>query len=489
MIDAKKVPKELLKNRDAIECNFIFCLYKDPLLMMDYEQYAEGVNKLDILTEDGKFYYELAWRLYRAGYRVFDHISIYEYLSDKEPVREQFENRGGFKTVQEITSLLSTENVNTYFDELSKSNLLIYLDKNGFDVLSELDKFKEMNCEEVYSYFEYKLNTISIGKIDSVQAEDLSTGYDSYIDEWDKGTQVGFRIGFPLLNYQLAGVHKENLLLHMAHIGNGKTTTSILFYVLPAIENGQNVCIIGNEQSESEFRQMVLATVMFNKVRYFGMNRQKIIFGHYSEEQREALKAASDWLEAQPGKLKFVPMPDYSINRVKKIVRRYSSIGYELFIFDTLKPEQESSDKAWALLSDVAKELFLLAKKQKVAIIATAQLSSESMARKYLDLSCIGKSRAIAETATQVVMFRTLRDDEKEKLKVYTFGVTDDSGGKKIKKIQQLDADKDYIVLFTPKNRFGNVSPQLVYQRNMNFNTYYEVGYCDVPYDGYLTRK
>ena len=58
----------------------------------------------------------------------------------------------------------------------------------------------------------------------------------------------------------------------------------------------------------------------------------------------------------------------------------------------------------------------MLAKKENVAIIATAQLSAESMSRRYLDLSCVGKSRAIAETATQVVMFRTLSEDEKEKL-------------------------------------------------------------------------
>ena len=64
----------------------------------------------------------------------------------------------------------------------------------------------------------------------------------------------------------MAGVHKKNLLLHLAHIGNGKTTTAILFYILPVLESGENVCIIGNEQSVDEFRQMILASVLFKDV-------------------------------------------------------------------------------------------------------------------------------------------------------------------------------------------------------------------------------
>ena len=178
-------------------------------------------------------------------------------------------------------------------------------------------------------------------------------------------------------------------------------------------------------------------------------------------------------------------MTDYSIDNVKKIVKKYSKLGTGMFVFDTLKPELESSDKAWAEFSEVAKELFLLAKKEDVAIVATAQLSSESMARRYLDLSCIGKSRAIAETATQVVCFRTLTNEEKQKLKPYQYQKNEDGKYSKIRKVIDLDENKDYIVLFTPKNRFGETQPQLVYERNMSFNTLKEIGYVEIQYDGF----
>lgn len=132
----------------------------------------------------------------------------------------------------------------------------------------------------------------------------------------------------------------------------------------------------------------------------------------------------------------------------------------------------------------------MIAKKEDVAIIATAQLSAESMARRYLDLSCVGKSRAIAETATQVVMFRTLSQEEKEKIEVFNLH-KDETTGKftNVRDMVDLDPNKDYIVLFIPKNRFGDTQPQIVYERNMAWNSLKEVGQTYITYDGFGPRK
>lgn len=481
-MDLANYPKELTLKRDAIECNFIFALYKDPTLMDDFKNIVNGT---DVLTEDGMFYYGLAQQLHKAGYQAFDNISLYSFLEDKKVLKSGFEDRGGYRSITEITSLINTDNVGIYYDELIKNNMLLRLYDSGFNVLDNLEKLNQMSSSEVYDYYDFQLNNICVGKIEKIKAENLSEGYETYIKEWDEGKSIGYKIGFPLLNYRLAGVHKKNLLLHLGHIGNGKTTTAILFYILPVIESGENVCIIGNEQGVDEFRQMILASVLFNKIGYFGMNRQKFITGRFTEENREAMKKATEWLENCKGKIHFIEMTDYSIGNVKKIVKKYSKLGTGMFVFDTLKPELESSDKAWAEFSEVAKELFLLAKKEDVAIVATAQLSSESMARRYLDLSCIGKSRAIAETATQVVCFRTLTNEEKQKLKPYQYQKNEDGKYSKIRKVIDLDENKDYIVLFTPKNRFGETQPQLVYERNMSFNTLKEIGYVEIQYDGF----
>ena len=93
---------------------------------------------------------------------------------------------------------------------------------------------------------------------------------------------------------------------------------------------------------------MILSTVLFNKVNYRKINRQRFIQGGFSAEDREHIKLAQQWLKDQEGKIEFIETSDYSIGNVKKIIRKYSKIDYGLFIFDTLKPELENSANAWA---------------------------------------------------------------------------------------------------------------------------------------------
>lgn len=483
MRDLDKFPPSLIVKRKEIECNFVLSLWKDPLAIGDYENVKNGQ---DIITSDGMFYYGIALQMFSLGVRNFDNMTVYTFLADKEDLKKGFDRRGGMNTVNEILSLLNEENLDSYYDELVKNNVILNLYEMGFNVEEELEKLNKMTSSQLYDYFEFKLNNVFVDKVEKLKAINLNEGYDDYIEAWDKGVMKGYPIGFPILNYRLAGVHKKNLLLHLGHIGNGKTTSSLLFYVLPAIERGENVCIMANEQDVNEFRQMIISTVLFNKVKYNKTNRQKIMTGGYSTSDREGLKEAQEWLKNVPGKLILIELKDYSITSVKKIIRKYSKIGFGLFIFDTLKPTVENSERSWADFSETSKELFKMAKKEDVAIIATAQLSSESNGRRFLDLSCVGKSRAIAETATQVVMFRSLSDQEKEKLSVYNLHRDSETGKyTNMRDTVSLSPEKDYIVLFTPKNRFGDTSPQIVYERNMAWNYLREIGLTNISYDGF----
>ena len=472
-------PKELIAKRNEVEGNFVMSLYKEPDLIEDY---SNIINGEDMLTDDGCFYYGLAQNMYKMGYRVFDNVSINTYLKDKDVLREGFERRGGYKTIQEITSVLDIENIDTNYDELIKNNLLLRLHDQGFPIVSNLSKLNEMNSEEVYDYFDYILNNIAIGKIEKIKAVSLSKGYDKYFEMWDKGSQIGFPISSPFLNSKLAGVHKSNFILHCAYIGQGKTTTAIILYVLSVIEQGLNVLILANEQTKEEWYNMMASAVLFNKIHYYGMNRTKITKGSYTEEQREKLDEAAKWLGKEGrGNVELIELQDYSISRVKKIVKKYSKLGYGMVILDTLKPTKENSDKAWAEFSEAAKEIFQITKKEDIALVATAQLSGDSPGRKYLDLSCIGKSKAISETATQVVMFRFLFQDEKEKLKPFTLKRDEETGRySNVRELHDLDPNKTYIVVFIPKNRFGETTQQIVMEFNQAFMSLRDIGYVEI---------
>lgn len=478
----EEYPKELTKKRNEIEGNFVMSLFKEPDLIDDYSSIKNGE---DIITDDGIFYYGIAQNMYKLGYRVFDHVSINTYLNDKESLKKGFETRGGYKVIQDIISTINTENIDVNYDELVKNNMLLRLYEEDFPVMKNLKVLSEMNSEEVYDYFDFKLAETVSDKVEKNKVVNLSVGYENFIKEWNEGSQIGYPISLPMLNKRLLGVHKKNLLLHMAHTGKGKTTTAIVLYILPAIERGENVLIIANEQSENEWRNMLLAAILFNKIGDVNMNRSKISEGHYTKEQFDKLMEAAHWLGTEGrGNIEFADLDDYSISKAKKIIKKYSKLGYGMVILDTLKPEQESSDKAWAEFNETAKNVFKMAKKLDIAVIATAQLTPSSMSNYYLDTNDIGKGKGICETANQVVMFRFVFNDEKTKLKPYTFKKNEDGKFINVKEIHNLDPDKSYIVFFIPKNRAGETTTQIVAEWNPSFMTMHQIGYVSISPNG-----
>ena len=482
MIDVEKIPKELMEKREVIECNFVLTLFKNPDLIPDYKN-VELME--DIITTDGIFYYGLATQLYKAGYNTFDNMSIYTYLKDKKKMEQEFEKRGGYATIKEITNLLSEDNIESYYDELCKSNLLIRLDKNGFAVDKFLDKFRQMTCEEVYNFYDYQLANISIGKIEKVKIEDLSDGYDEWIERANEARNIGFKVGSPLMNYNLAGIHRGALTLYLGGIGQGKTSSSVELFILPAIESGNDITIICNEQTADEYRGMIISTVLFSRVgNVRGMNRMSITLGNFDDYKVGKLKEAAAWIKKQPGKIKFVEMANYDITNVKKVIKKQAKLGCAYFIFDVLKSVSDASDKSWAELSDVAKALFVQAKNENVAILATAQLASDSMNRKYLDLTAVGKSRAISECAAQVIGFRPVMNNEIDKIKPWMWKKNPDGSQGKIKVTYDLDPEKHYIIQFIMKNRWGNIC-QIVQEFDQSFNTLKDIGYVNIDYDNF----
>ncbi|WP_170211261.1 LAGLIDADG family homing endonuclease [Robertmurraya siralis] len=213
--------KALVENRDMQEANFIFCLWKNPDLYHDYEKEVRADR--DLLTPDGRFYYTLGFEMFQKGYKSFDDASIYSYIEDKEVLKNGFARRGGYKTVDEIKRILNEENVETYYDELVKSNMLLSLHDKGFNVIKELSKFKKMTSSQVYDYFEYQLDNVFLGRGSGVKIEDLDFE-DGFIESVDSGEEMGlsYASAAPLLNYHTLGIHRSNVQIFGGFSGTGK---------------------------------------------------------------------------------------------------------------------------------------------------------------------------------------------------------------------------------------------------------------------------
>lgn len=483
-MDLEKCLKKINENRDQAEAPFVFCFWKDPDLYDDYKFVNE--KKDDTLkSEDAQFYFNLGKALYNAGFRKFDNITVYGFLQNKPEVKETFDNYGGYREVENLKQLVNVENVDAYFDKIAKLNTLNSLCKLTFDSFEDISKFDKMSSQQVYDYFEYKLSDISIESTHDVEEESLVID-DEFIEECNTGDAVGisYAKNCPIMNYLTLGVPLGEMFMIAGHSGVGKSSFVFENMVLPMTEDGVKVSIVSNEMRSKDYKIMLLAHILTKELNYWGLTRKQIKMGHFTNEQREMLNKAKKISQEKYENLGFIKLFDNDISKVLKYIKKKSKRGYQIFIWDTMKSDDSLDEKMFLQLLINSRKIFQLASKENIAIIPTYQLALYTVNQRYLDASCLANGKQIKEVFSEMIYMRQLWQDEytgeKYDCKAYQLQKNEDGKYTKVKRMIELDKDKKYIVAFLDKTRNDEDKQQVLYEVNGRFNSWKEIGYCNI---------
>ena len=472
------------ERRAEIEAPFVFCLWKNPELYDDYKFVNETEDNV-IRTKDALFYFNLGKGLYKAGYRNFDHISIYTFLQDKESIKNQFENYGGFKEVEEFKGLVDVENVEAYFDKIAKLNVLDEMCKTTFSAFDNLERFDRMTSQQVYDFFEYKLNDISLTATHDIEEENLVID-DDFIAECNSGDAVGISYGkqCPLLNYLTLGVPLGEMFMMAGHSGAGKSSFVFENMAIPMAQDGVKVAIVSNEMRSKDYKVMLLVHILTKDLNYWGLTRKQIKIGHFTEEQYVMLRKAQKISKEKYSNLKFVKLFDNDVTKVMKYIKKNAKKGYQVFLWDTMKSDDSLDEKMFLQLLVNSRKIFQLASKENIAIITTYQLALYTVNQRYLDAGCLANGKQIKEVFSEMIYMRTLWDDEytgkKYDCRPYTLERNAEGKYTSVKKYIDLNPDKKYIVVFLDKTRNDEDKQQVLYEVNGRFNLWNEIGRCNI---------
>ncbi|MEK4025349.1 DnaB-like helicase C-terminal domain-containing protein [Sporosarcina sp. FSL W7-1283] len=475
--------KRLVENREVLEASFIFCLWKNPELFDDYNDFNPST---ELMLNDSRFYYSLGKDMSSLNYKSLDHASIYGHLKDNEETRNKFNSLGGYQTVDKMCKIISTENVESYYDTLTKSNMLLDLNDKGFNVINELERFKKMTSSQLYDYYEYQLDDIFLNRGSNVEIEDLEIT-DEFIDRCNSGEERGLSYSStaPLMNYHTMGLHKANVQIFAGFSGTGKSSYVVSSYVMPILDEGENITIIANEMNIDAWRHLFLATVLSQKLGYYGLTRKKQKTGSYTPEQLAKIKEAQQYInENYKGRLKFVKIYDYSIDDVRRIIRKMSKRGFGYFIYDTFKSENAASDKVTGELIEASKTLLQVAEKEEVCIIITMQLAIYMENTRYLTASTLSNAKGVKEVVSELILMRKLWDDEftGKKYDVKPWRYMKDPITGKIngsKEFLTLDENKRYRIMFLDKTRNDEDDICVISKFDGQWNQWKEIGYCN----------
>jgi replicative DNA helicase len=475
-------PAILNENRDMIEANFIFCLWKNPDLYGDFEREVRADR--DLMTDDGRFYYSLGYEMYKLGYKSFDDASIFSYVEGKETLKNGFARRGGYKTVDDIKRILNEDNVETYYDELAKVNMLMKLHDKGFNVVNELPKFKKMTTSQLYDYFEYQLDNVFLNRGSGVKVEDLDID-DEFINDCDNGIEKGLSYAStcPLLNFHTLGLHKSNVQIFAGFSGTGKSSFCVSSYVFPILDQGEKIVIVANEMNKKAWQHIFVATILSQKLDYYGLPRKKQKMGGFNTEQREMMEKAKKYYdEHYKDRIKFVKIFDYSVEDVKRVFRKMKKQGFNYGIYDTFKSEDAASANVTGELIEASKQLLQVAEKEDMCIIITMQLAIYMENTRYLTGATLSNAKGVKEVVSELLLTRPLWDDElpNEKYDVKPYRYKKDSNGKytKIKEEILLNPEKKYRIIFLDKSRNDEGEAAFLYQFDGAWNKWTELGYC-----------
>ena len=478
---------DLTKNRDVLEGNFVLSLYKNPI-----ELYGDfPINSdTDLLTSDGKFYYNLGFNMVKKGIKTFDEISILSFLNDYPELKLEYEDKGGWKSIEDYTDVLDENNIEAYYNELVKNNLLIKLDKKGFDIATNINVFSELNtADEVVDFLDAQLNSIALNITHDLKLETLEYT-EKDIQRKQSGEQIGlqFSKSCPLLNSFCNGIPRKGLTMFASYTNGVKTSFVFENIVMPLIDQDIKICVISNEQDSIVFKDLLYLHVLTTDLDYWDITRTKLKDLDFNEKDWEYFRKANEIINTKyKSKILFQRVYDYSMKNVKRTIKKLARQGFELFVYDTFKVDA-TTDVVWQSFLNDSKELFQISSKEGVAIITPVQIALSTKGRvRYLNEGVLSNSKQISEIYEEIFMFRDIWKDEfsngEEGKRIIPYNYKKDIDGfTNIREEIPITENegKHYKIFFHCKSRNGEAGRTVTYEFIPRFNKWKEIGLCQV---------
>lgn len=478
---------------ESLLCGY---LWSNPNL---YQKYKTHKITRETFTESvWYFYFTLGFEMYNNGIRDFDDKTVYTYIVSqpkeigKKSYIDSYNMFGGYETISELMNACKEDSQNDeyHFSEIQKYESLRKLQDEALINVNDkalINKLCKITLKQVQLYIQVKTKE-AFAQVNSgdVIEHDLVDNLEETIQELNEGEAMGIPLhDAPRLNRKIKGWKNGSLYYLVLSSGVGKSSIAMEKFILSLFENEEKAILAINEESVKKWRHLLLTTIS-TKILRKPINREKMFEGNFTIEMFEKLRNAAKWAETKgKGLIKTLELKKFRMQDIHSRVELYRPKGYSKLIIDTFKPDRSQSDMArWEAFSNSAQELHELIKEDNynVGTLATVQLKLGKETR-FLDLDSIGKSMEIVEVAAVVMMGRLMFDDEFEgKYALHPYNYKkDELTGEWYREEYKLDKNKQYLILWLSKNRFGSEDEQIIYEINYEINSFKEVALVKVP--------
>ncbi len=349
-------------------------------------------------NEQHKAIYSIILRMFTSGQPV-DIITV---LNEAEKLHIFDSSTEGRRYLAEIGDALpSTSNIESYCKIVADKYFIRSLGLAARMILDDIQS-GEQDSQLLLDAAEQKIYDIRQGR--DVQGliplkAAITEAYDRLgkISGPDKDKYVGARTGFTLLDSITSGLNKSDLIIIAARPGMGKTSFAMNIATNVARRSEKEVVTFNLEMSKEQLATRILSTEAL-------VDSNSLRNGRISSEDWVKLATSAGYLSTLP--LFIDDTASMTVQQMKAKLRRTKNLGLVIIDYLQLMESTSRSDNRVVVISEITRQLKVMAKELNVPVILLSQLSRavESRTDKRPMLSDLRESGSIEQDA-DIVLF------------------------------------------------------------------------------------
>ncbi len=391
---ANKVFSEMPHSLEA-EQALLGCLILDTRIQVEVSAY---LNEEDFYAESHKAVFRAIKDIVSKNLPV-DMVTLTDALEKTGTLNDA----GGISYIAELTNVIpSSANYQRYLDIVQRDSLLRRLIKGSANIIEECQSSQDKDTALAFAektVFDIS-NTADTSEMVPIAKviPDVMTKFDELSK--DKSSYKGIKTQFKGLDNLLNGIHKSDLMILAARPAVGKTS-----FAMNIVENlalqGYTCAVFSLEMGREQLVQRMLCSVA-------GVSMENVSKGKMTK---------TDWLKiAKAKELLFsskifiddsaMITPNQVLSKCRRMKQKHGLDFVMIDYMQLMSPEKKSkSENRQQEITEISRNLKILAKEVNVPVLALSQLSRAVESRKGRpQLADLRESGAIEQDA-DIVMF------------------------------------------------------------------------------------
>lgn len=492
------------------EMLLVGCLYKDPDLYIKYGQFIR--SKYDFADEAMNFFYDCIELMYKTFSQTIDEFKVNTFMTQDTDRFKDYSKYGRYETIKKLMSMADLEDVENYFDIVKKYSLVREYYRKGYPVqkIVKHKRFPSMTAEQVYKTIKAGADKVSTIILCNKESSVINSNMENTVNSYLVTPQMGLVTPWHMFNEMFRGCRQGKVVFDGLLSNEGKTRKMMRLAAYITMVKNEKFFLASNEMDEEDLRSCLITTVLNNRdfkevhgVNIFKKERE-IVLGLYKDDKsgefiKRIVNSHGEYIESEEEYIKRVAKNskeyqlvnqvaqwvdnkretqlffkdvgnDYSDTTLEFEFTKHQTIyGIKYGGYDTLKGFGTDD---WQTVKQTSTKLKELMKEIGMFMYAVFQLTDDAVYTDVFDLSSnqIANAKQIKHIADHLTLGKRLDKEEYHKYKYIPINQWGELKG------QILDPNKTYYGVKVDKNRGGNKSSLMLYDVNLDYNTWDNVG-------------